>query len=1254
MSPLSPFVPRLAVELGQLGVPSWTSIEGSMLSADISGFTALSERLAGKGKAGAEEITLLINTCFTALIDAAYLYGGEVIKFGGDALLIIFRGHSHQRRAVDAGLAMQAALHSSPAAKRAHLTMTVGIAEGPFDAFLVGSDYRELLVTGPQASEVIRLEGEADKGDTLVATTIATHLPPAMCVRQQAGGVVVVGSTGDAPTSPATRPSIDADLQPFVPRRVVEQLEAFAGYGGEHRLVTVGFVMVVGVAAQLARSGPAATAAEFGHVVDSIVAACDAFGVTVLHTDIAADGVKFVLCAGAPVNTGDTSDAMLQAALLIATTESPFVIRQGVQTGRVFAGFLGSEHRRTYTLMGDPVNTAARMLGKAGDREIVAVASVVADTRTVFLSDELEPFLVKGKTQPIVAHKVREATGRIRRDTSGSRLFGRQAELDVLTRAVGQLGQTVQLVGVAGVGKSRLLDAAWDAAEGLRVYQGACTPYGSASPYSVFRPLLRGGTGIGPDAHSSLAGDRLTELVTRIAPELLAMLPLLAVPFGARVASTPQADAIDPKFRRVQIHELVARFLDIALSGPTLLVVEDVHWIDDASGDLLNHLIRASADRQWAVIVTRRPEGGWQIDDDRGHVSHVHLEALDDAAVRQLAVEASTRSLTDVDLDLIVSRSQGNPLFAIELARVLADDSGQLPDTIEQIIASRIDRLKPAERRLVRVASVLGNQFDETVVASMLHDDDADTDVDEALAGAELSGAVARRSAGTWTFNHALYRDTAYEGLPFARRRRLHHQAATIIEDRALDAAVVAPLLSLHYAAARMYEQAWRYSLLAGSAAKDQHATSEAAAAYERALAAGRHCRHLAPADRSAIADQLGDLYYDLGRFDDAARVYRLARRTTADPVMVAGLIRKIGSVCERQGQPDRAIAWYARAARAVPAGTDAKEWLLVRAEIALAEAGLRARQNQNERCLQLARSARADTDRAGDARVGALALERIHLALTYLGHGDPESTGQQALEAYRDLDDRGGMARVLINLGIEAYFQSRWDEASDLYLEALDVAQRTGDVVLAATAAINSAEILSDQGEWGQASELLAGAQRNYTAVGYTPGIAASMLFDGVAACRDGRFAEAQTSFTSARGLLYRLKMVDLLDELDARELELDLLRGDASVAQCHELADRFGPDHQCTPRVRRLLGIAQQLDGDTERAVSTLLEVVDMTPAGSFEQSQTFLALAWAAPDAGDADGWRAEAARINVSLGIRRPPPMPPMPTSTVTGS
>jgi len=1243
---LTAFVPRLAVELGRGPVPSWTSVEGSMLSADISGFTALSEKLAGKGKAGAEEITSLINTCFTALIESAYRFGGEVIKFGGDALLILFRGGNHMRRAADAGLLMQRALHSSPAAKRANLTMTVGAAAGPFDVFLVGSGYRELLITGPRATEVIRFEGEAAKGDTLVDPLIANTLPDSMKLREEHGGWVITGSTGDEPSGPGARDLRVENLRAYVPDAVIEQLSAFAELGGEHRLVTVGFTMIVGVHDQLDRLGPVGVAEALSLLVDEVVAACDAFGVTVLHTDIAPDGLKFVLCAGAPVSPGDTTDALLQAALEIAASDSPFVIRQGVQAGRVFAGFLGSPYRRTYTLMGDPVNTAARMLGKADDRDIVVVASAVDDTRAVFETEVLEPFLVKGKTKPITAAKVKGLTGHVRRDSASTRLVGRQHELEVLTRAIGELDTVVELVGTAGVGKSRLLDAAWNAAEGLTIYQGACTPYGAAVPYSVYRPLMRSGSGIPVDASAELTGNRLTDIVTELVPDLLPMLPLLALPFGARVASTPEADAIDPEFRRARIHQVVVEFLDATLTGPILLVVEDAHWIDDASGDLTNHLVLASSDRPWASIITRRPEGAWQIP-EADHVVSLHLEPLDDEAIRQLAIEVSSRPLADRDLDLVAARAQGNPLFAVELAKALSDpdtDGADLPDTIEQIIASRFDRLDPSARRLIRVASVLGNLFHEAIISALLGAVDRNADVGAALAAAEAAGAITPRAGSRWGFIHALYRDTAYEGLPFRQRQHLHRLAAEIIEQRAPDRQAVASLLSLHYSAARAHEPAWRYSLAAAEIAEQQNATAEAATALERAIAAGRFCRSVDAPARARAAEHLGDLYYVLGKVEPAERLFQSARRLNADQGADVALMRKLAVVQERRGSSTRAIRWLRRAARIIPTDTVEPEWLAARANVALAEAAIRARQDDNHACIALARSALLDAERSGDERATALALERIHLGLVGLVVADVDCVGPRALEAHRHNNDHSGMARTSINLGVEAYYASRWSHAAAHYLDALESAERAGSAVLSSGAALNTAEVLCDQGHWEQAFELFDRALRNYQATGYAVGIAAAHLFSAVASMRLGRLNEATETLAVARGKITGLGQ-ELTDDLDSRQLELDVLAGRASAVDCKRLSARFGPNHPLQARVRRCQAMVLVENGDTEEACALLEADLARADVDGYERALSLRALATACGPGPAARALVADAATIFADLGVVHPPPLHP---------
>ncbi len=1183
---LAPYVPRLATELAGEQGASWTSIEGTMLSADISGFTALSEKLAGKGKAGAEEITSLINTCFTALIDSAYDYRGEVIKFGGDALLVLFRGDDHERRCANASLAMQIALHSSPAAKRANLTMTVGASHGPFDVFMVGSGYRELLIIGPAASNVIFLEGEADKGETLISPQIAAHVPDHMLGREHAGGLAVSGAPFDPPMAPDPRPWLSEDLTPFVPPQVVEQLGAFAELGGEHRIVSVGFAMVAGVGEQLDTVGPQATADALGHLIDGLVAAAAPFGVTALHTDIADDGFKVVLCAGAPVNPGDTSDALLQAALGIAAVDSPFVIRQGCQTGRVFAGFLGSPYRRTYTLMGDPVNTAARMLGKAGDRDIVAVGSMVDDTRTIFESEELEPFHVKGKTEPIVAHKIRGATDEVRRGGAATRLFGRERELGILAAAIGELGEIVDIVGPAGVGKSRLLDAAWDEAEGLRFFQGACTPYGATSPYSLWRPLLRNGIGIDVNAEPGEAGRLLTAFVTQAAPDLVPLIPLIAVPFGAEVSSTPQADAIDPEFRRQRIHETIIDLYDTTLGEtPVFLVIEDLHWVDDASADLVNFFVRAAADRPWTGVTTRRPEGGWAPEDEVEHVTTIELQPLTDDDIKRIAIEVSSRALSDQEIGVVVDRANGNPLFAIEIAAAMAELGGAaLPESIEGVISTRIDGLDPTLRRLLRIAAVLGRTFD-------LADLDAvaglgRSDADAIVAGS--AGMVAAGDGDRLEFAHAMYRDVAYEGLPYSQRRTLHASVAHHLEATAVGPPP-ADLLSLHFHAAGVRAKAWSYSVAAGEIAREQYALAEAAAAYERALDAGSRLKSIADHDRVQVADALGDALAALGRYDEADRSWRRARRYNDAVEADVDLMRKLGSIRERQGELSAAVRWYARGRRrAEQARTAAMAG--PRARLELSDAGVRFRRGDFERCRAMAKSALELAREAGDTEAEALALDRIHVSTVYLREPDTDGAGDRAVALFGGLGELASKARVLNNQGIEAYFAGNWTSASDYYQASMRDGIAAGNVVEASLAALNSGEILSDQGRWDQALVLLGDALRNWQAAGYLTGMAAANLFIGTTHLRAGDHDAAQESLTLAVGQLDELGLVELIQDARSRMLELTILQRAAGPEEARAFLDDLEDDHPLTQRGLRLLGLAHLVAADHEAAAQVL----------------------------------------------------------------
>jgi len=472
-------VPQLAIELASTPGNRHVVVDGSMLSADISGFTALSERLSDKGKAGAEEITSLISKCFEALIEVAYEYGGEGLKFGGDALLVIFRGDDHLRRVAAAAVEMQNALASSSAAKKAKLTMTVGAAEGPFDVFMVGTGTRDLLISGDRATKVIELEGTVGNGETLISAAVAEAVNGEVpLVEHELGFVIdeVIDVPKPGPRTPGGDP---ATINSLIAPSINRHFEAFAQLGGEHRIVAVDFLSIAGVQEQLDKTGGQATADQLGFLFDAVGEIGERFDVSILHTDIYDDGVKFLMCAGAPHTTGQTGDAILEAALEIQQLPSPFVLKQGIQQGRCFAGFLGSSYRRAYTLMGDIVNTAARMLGPAHNRDIVAVDEVFRTTRTIFITDPLPPVQAKGKAEPIQASLVIAASDETRFRRMDAPLVGRDEQLERFRNLLTTGGSVIQLKGPAGAGKSRLLDAFRAEARdrGRSVITGSCSPY---------------------------------------------------------------------------------------------------------------------------------------------------------------------------------------------------------------------------------------------------------------------------------------------------------------------------------------------------------------------------------------------------------------------------------------------------------------------------------------------------------------------------------------------------------------------------------------------------------------------------------------------------------------------------------------------------------------------------------------------------------------------------------------------------------
>jgi len=313
---------------------------------------------------------------------------------------------------------------------------------------------------------------------------------------------------------------------------------------------------------------------------------------------------------------------------------------------------------------------------------------------------------------------------------------------------------------------------------------------------------------------------------------------------------------------------------------------------------------------------------------------------------------------------------------------------------------------------------------------------------------------------------------------------------------------------------------------------------------------------------------------------------------------------------------------------------------LAERAQVRLVEAGVLSRSGDNDRCLELAARALWDAERIDDAPTTALALERIQLAMAFLHQSDTERTGQRALEIQLGRYDLHAAARVQINLGIAAYFESRWSEAAEWYMAAVETSERSGNVVMAANGAINSAEILADQGAWQRALDLLDGAVRNFEAMRYAPGIGASLLFSAVPAMRAGLLDAASERLARSRSIFESLGMNELLADLRVREFELELLRGHYDESAWLLAEAELGARGPTRHRLLRVHGLGCYLT-NTGDATQALSEARSTDAPTDFELALTLLASTMVDPEHSEADDWRRRNEEIRTQLGIERFP-------------
>jgi class 3 adenylate cyclase/tetratricopeptide (TPR) repeat protein len=653
---------------------------------------------------------------------------------------------------------------------------------------------------------------------------------------------------------------------------------AGSALSGERRVVTAMFCDVVGSTSIAEEMDPEDWGELMGSAVTTMSTVVSRFGGTV--TEFAGDGVVAVF--GAPIAHEDDPYRAVRAGIQIVEEmrrargelDRGLSVRVGIHTGLVVVGDIGAGDLNTYSALGDTLNVAARLQTEAEPGTVV----LSQQTRRLLGDDiearELGPTELRGRTAPVVLYEVvdvREPEDR-RRGLPGlvSPMVGRREELQALERlattSAAGTGRVVAILGDAGVGKSRLLAELGRRALGAEDELwavGTCVPFDDEMPYHLVASLVRSLAGVGASETREVVGKAIDALTDRLglAEHAGLLKGLIGISNRGHQSATEESR---------QEYSLALAAVVSALARDSRLVVlacEDAHWADPSSVDLISDLLRQVPTMSILLLLVMRPDrgsAGWQLLEVARRelaepLTEIDLAPLDEGSSRDLMSNLlEVESLPPTLRRLVLDKAEGNPFFLEEVVRMLIErgllenregrwigvgETGDLdvPETIEGLLASRIDLLDPEVRRAGRVAAVIGRRF-AVHIFDMVYDgmgDDGRGGLHPHLAGLEAHGMVRLEEIEPeleFGFRHALVHDVMYRGLLRKERRRLHRSVARALETAHPDELdEFAPSLARHYAEAGMNDEAVRHYLVAGRHALARGARVEGSRFFARA-----------------------------------------------------------------------------------------------------------------------------------------------------------------------------------------------------------------------------------------------------------------------------------------------------------------------------------------------------------------------------------------------------------------------------------
>lgn len=1106
------------------------------LFVDISGFTQLMETLMQHGQHGAEVMASVMLGIFEPLVQFVFEQGGFVSNFAGDAFTAFFPIDAPAATAQMAQQAITAAWQAQN-----HLTSNltshtpygdfamsakVGLALGEAQWGIFSNTAQEraaFYFRGTAVDGCAHAEKKAQPGETILNDDLAQIVADWVDVTARGDFFVVNGRPATlTPAQPIQEPTPSLSLlSRFFPRNLIIQ-----PFQGEFRQIVNVFISLPDVQ----------ETADLAAFMQTVFALQAQYGSVTSRLDFGDKGCTLLLFWGAPI-AHETDIERALSFVLALWQQSPVSIRAGVTYRVAHAGFIGSPLHKEFTCYGSGVNLAARFMTTAPPGEIWLDAAVANRVQNQFALEFIDNLSFKGFAEKQAVYRLRG-----RQETAdpvfSGQMLGRQQELTQLGEFVqpladGRLAGALRIEGEAGIGKSRLLHTFLDqlansdfAPHQIFLCQTDQILRQSLNPLRYWLHRYFNQSSLQSEAENkALFEQKLADLLAATQQPTLARELQRTRSFLGALVDLHWPDSLyaqlEPKGRFENTLIALATLLEAeSLQKPTILVIEDVHWLDDDSQRFLQQLwqtLTAVPDTEYplAIIATSRPEQETTTESTTIPWQTLSLGQLTPAELNQFAAVLLGGAVAPSLQELLASRGEGNPFFTEQIVRYLQEqdllveteagwmvtavEETALPRDVHALLVARLDRLTAKVKNGVQHAAVLGREFEVRLLALMLQDE---AHFDTILSEAEQATIWAALNELRYLFRHALVRDAAYKMQLRARRQSLHQLAVTALET--LYAADPTPHygeLAYHAEQAQLPKKALNYLHQAGDVAREAYQNNEALDYYGRALAltpnidferrftlrlarediyhllGQREAQHGEIEKLATLAAALNDIpkqaevHLKNGRFTHVIGEHLATIPASQKAIELARKVEDFQRCANGHINWCKALFWQGSYEEAKVQAEKSLSYLQRLKDrkgeeqvfTYLGRIGME--QGNYEIAERHYREGLKITQDIGNREFEASVLNNIGLLFSHQQkYITAKDNFEQVLNLYRELGSREGEGTALNNLGIVAYVLGLYEEAQFYYEKFLFISREVGAQQNEAIALNNLGEVLAKQ----------------------------------------------------------------------------------------------------------------------------------------------------------------------------------------------